>query len=362
MKFAVHQTDIDPVRDRFASEVIDEFKRHGHHLVSEKENINYVFNLVDLHAPVAYRRKDQQEFVVTFGVLTRHVSDLRSLCYTALVKTLSNLTFCVDLSNNHSVPEIYYITPEVGFVNYPFDPEKVYKSVAPVVSSHFFIRNQVVVNLPPSDQLNVHEVEQLKYHGRVLADMGFLPAPFPINELLSEDLVRHLYRLYEIKGLSYGNLSIRGSLPGINGNAFWMTARGVNKGNLKAVGKDILLVTGLNSRDGKMVVSVPPDYDPKVRVSVEAIEHYMIYSTFPKAGAVLHVHAWIDGVPCTAQNYPCGTMELAEGVIELLKKSDTPHCTAVGLKNHGLTVTGSSLKDIFKRIRNKLLTNIPMFE
>ncbi len=362
MKFAIHQTDIDPVRDKFASEIIDEFKKNGHHLVSEKEHINFVFNLIDIDAPVAYMRKAQQEFIVTFGILTRHVDDIRSLCYTALVKTLSNLTFCVDLSNNGAVPKIYYVTPEVGFVSYPFDPKRVYNSVAPVANSHFFIRNQIVVNLPPSDELNVPEVEELKHYGRVLANMGFLPAPFPINKILSEDLIKHLYRFYEIKGLSYGNLSIRGSFPGIKGNTYWMTARGVDKGNLKAVGKDMLLVTGLNPSDGKMIISVPPDHDPKVRVSVEAIEHYMIYHTFPKVGAILHVHAWIEGVTCTAQNYPCGTIELAEGVVELLKKSDTPHCTAVGLKNHGLTVTGPSLKGIFDRIKSKLLKNVPMFE
>ncbi len=362
MKFALHQTDKDPVRDKFSSEIINEFINHGHYLVSEKESLNFVFNLINIDEPKAYRRKAQQEFVVTFGVLTKRVEDLKSLCYIALVKTLSNLTFCIDLSKNEPVPTIYYVTPEVGFVSYPFDPAKVYNSIAPVANSHFFIHNQIIVNLPQSDQLNLPEIEELKHYGSVLANMGFLPAPFPINKILSKDLIKHLYRFYEIKGLSYGNLSVRGNYPGINGNTFWMTARGVNKGNLRAVGKDILFVTGINTKEGKMIVSVPSDYDPKVRVSVEAIEHYMIYQTFPEVGAILHVHAWIEGVPYTAQNYPCGTIELAEGVVELLKKSDTPHCTEVGLKNHGLTVTGPSLKGIFDRIKNKLLKNVPMFE
>ena len=69
-----------------------------------------------------------------------------------------------------------------------------------------------------------------------------------------------------------------------------------------------------------MLVSVPQLYDPRIRVSVDAIEHYMIYREFPETGAIVHVHAWIDDVLCTTQSYPCGTSELAENVVELLKK------------------------------------------
>ncbi|MEZ4822561.1 MAG: hypothetical protein R2942_09125 [Ignavibacteria bacterium] len=40
----------------------------------------------------------------------------------------------------------------------------------------------------------------------------------------------------------------------------------------------------------------------------------------------------------------CGTIELAEEVLSLLKTTDDPTSTAVGLKNHGLTITGKSLQ------------------
>jgi ribulose-5-phosphate 4-epimerase/fuculose-1-phosphate aldolase len=69
----------------------------------------------------------------------------------------------------------------------------------------------------------------------------------------------------------------------------------------------------------------------------------------------------MDGVLCTRQNYPCGTQELAEEVLNLFLQTDNPAQTAVGLKNHGLTITGPSLDEIFKRIRGKLLTQVPMF-
>jgi hypothetical protein len=205
-------------------------------------------------------------------------------------------------------------------------------------------------------------VEELRRYGGVLNNLGLLPAPFPLHEVLNQADINHLYELFEIKGLSYGNLSARDNIPEIGESTFWMTARGVDKANLKGIGQDILLVTGYDETTKEILVSVPPDHDPRVRVSVDAIEHTLIYRTFPEVGAIVHVHAWMDGVLSTLQNFPCGTQNLAEEVVTLLKQTDTPACTAVGLKNHGLTITGPDLSNIFSRIEGKLRTEVPMFE
>ncbi len=71
--------------------------------------------------------------------------------------------------------------------------------------------------------------------------------------------------------------------------------------------------------------------------------------------------AWLDDVLCTVQNFPCGTIELARDVASLLARTRRPEQTAVGLKNHGLTITGPSLEDIFDRIVGRLRTEVPMF-
>jgi ribulose-5-phosphate 4-epimerase/fuculose-1-phosphate aldolase len=94
---------------------------------------------------------------------------------------------------------------------------------------------------------------------------------------------------------------------------------------------------------------------------VDAVEHELIYRTFPAVGAIVHVHAWIDGVLCTRQNYPCGTRELASEVVRLLYQTDDPCRAAIGLKNHGLTITGESLAEIFERIGGRLVTEVKMF-
>ena len=95
-----------------------------------------------------------------------------------------------------------------------------------------------------------------------------------------------------------------------------------------------------------MVLSVPPGIEPR-RVSVDAIEHWKIYLEHPEVGAIMHVHAWVDGIAATEINYPCGTAELAEPSPSWSRAPD-PGRAIIGLKNHGLTITGPSLEEIFE--------------
>jgi ribulose-5-phosphate 4-epimerase/fuculose-1-phosphate aldolase len=108
-----------------------------------------------------------------------------------------------------------------------------------------------------------------------------------------------------------------------------------------------------------MILSVPPGVEPR-RASVDAIEHWMIYREHPEVGAIVHVHAWIPGVQATEFNYPCGTAELAGAVADIIRQSPEPGRCVVGLKNHGLTITGPSLDDIFERIEPVIEVQVPM--
>jgi hypothetical protein len=49
-------------------------------------------------------------------------------------------------------------------------------------------------------------------------------------------------------------------------------------------------------------------------------------------------------------------------VAALLATVSDPGRAAVGLKNHGLTITGNSLEEIFSRVRGKLLREVAMFD
>ena len=179
-------------------------------------------------------------------------------------------------------------------------------------------------------------------------------SPFPIEDLLSERELRHVKRLYGIGGLSYGNLSQRK-----DERRFWMSASGVDKTKLEVPGRDILLVSDYDVENGRIVLSVPPEVQPR-RVSVDAIEHWMIYQRHPDVGAILHVHAWMQGIPATDVNYPCGTQELAESVAELIDREPDPAHAVIGLRNHGITATGESLDEILDRITPRLIRQVPM--
>ncbi|MCL6594411.1 MAG: class II aldolase/adducin family protein, partial [Alicyclobacillus sp.] len=144
-----------------------------------------------------------------------------------------------------------------------------------------------------------------------------------------------------------------------DGQRFWMSASGVNKANLTKIGEDILLVKQFDAHNKAMQLSVPPHVTPR-RVSVDAIEHWMIYTEHPQVGAIVHIHAWIDGITSTEINYPCGTVELARAVAERVRAADDPARAIIGLKNHGMTITGRDLDDIFERIEGKVIPQVPM--
>jgi len=361
MKFKINKvsdcTDLLALCDVLIMSILEK----GNEQVTLAENSNFVLNIIDMDSPKAYNRKSQEEMVISIVLIKESVPDLKSICYATLVKSISNMLFCISISEGSEQLKAFGITPEVGFTEFVYSPDRMYDYMYPVISSHFVLRNKLSEDLSFNRNELIPEVEDIILFGKELGELGVLPAPFPLTKFLDKDLIDQLFRLYQIRGLSYGNLSIRNISYKIPGTTYWMTARGVDKAGLKGIGKDILLVKGYDETNGEMLVSVPPEHDPRIRVSVDAIEHYMIYKELPDVGAIVHVHAWIDGVLCTTQTFPCGTSELAKNVVELLKKTANPGRTEVGLKNHGLTITGPDIRDIFQRIRGRLNVNVPMF-
>ena len=155
--------------------------------------------------------------------------------------------------------------------------------------SRLIIDNEFMTDLEPELWNGDEITEEIKEAGQRLGDLDLLPAPFPIEDLLDERDLRHVKRLYGIGGLSYGNLSAR------KDDAALLDERQRRRQvEAREPGRDILLVSGYDEENGRMLLSVPPNVEPR-RVSVDAIEHWMIYQAHPDVGAILHVHAWMDG-------------------------------------------------------------------
>jgi len=269
--------------------------------------------------------------------------------YPMLVRTLANVVVL-------HVPGqgVWFTTMERGTYEISDDPAEVFERLAPLAKSKLVIDNEFVSDLEPDLWDGDEVTADIGLAGKRMQDLDLLPAPFPVHEYLDERDLRHVMRLYQVGGLSYGNLSARK-----DETRFWMSASGVDKSRLETPGRDILLVTDYDPDQAKMILSVPPGIEPR-RVSVDAIEHWMIYQAHPDVGAILHVHAWMDGIAATDVNYPCGTQQLAVAVADLVAREPDPAHAVIGLRNHGLTCTGDSLSEILDRVAPKVLRQVPM--
>ncbi len=360
MKFNIIENQVNGVVREATHKLVAQFLAHGHQ-VTENGDATVVFNLTTADEPRLFRRKSKSVFVVS--LMRQPVMDelqLKAVCYRTLIRTLSNLVVCLVTQEDGSI-RAYFTTPEVGFYTLPFDALAVYERIMPVVGACFATDNRLDRDLPERFRTGSPVISEVRRFAAELDTLGVLPLPFPLEDILPERDRKHLYHIFGITGASYGNLSAREAVPQFGDATFWMTGRGVDKRKLGDVGRDILLVKDFDETTGTVQCSVLPDSPDTARVSVDAVEHYLIYKEFPQVGAIVHVHAWIDGVLSTRQNYPCGTWELAREVVALLHTAPDPAHCALGLKNHGLTITGSSLEEIFQRIRGKLQISVPMF-
>ncbi len=327
-------------------------------VAGETADANFVLNSIDRESPKPFRRKSRGTFVAAVHErdgMPDQIEDSLKLEYPMLVRALANIVLCYVPGQGvwfTTMERGHYLVPENGDIDGL--ATKVVGRLMPLATSRLVIDNEWRTDLEQElwqgDQISA----EIKRAGELLGELDLLPSPFPIEDLLSERELRHVKRLYSIGGLSYGNLSMRK-----DETRFWMTASGVDKAALETPGRDIILVSGYEPAEAKMILSVPPEIESR-RVSVDAIEHWMIYQGHPNVGAILHIHAWVEGVPATDVNYPCGTAELARAVSEIIDAEPDPTRAIVGLRNHGITATGDSLLEIIERITPNLLRQVPM--
>ncbi len=334
-------------------------ERNDHSFVDDPDQASLIINVVARDRPRPFRRKAQAVFVVTVTDVDPPFGGPMEKGYPLLVRSLSNLLIGL-VPEGDALPAAHFVTPEQGHYvvsgSRPSEEffEEVYRRIHPLATCRLVVNNIYETDLDPELWSGDEVTESIARAGRKLGELDLLPTPFPMEKYLNERDQRHLKLLYGLGGLSYGNLSAR-----MDESRFWMSASGVGKSNLRVVGRDILLVKEYDPDRNAIVLSVPPEIEPR-RVSVDAIEHWMVYREHPEIGAILHVHAWMDGAPSTEINYPCGTYELGLAVADLVRRAPRPAEAIVGLKNHGLTIVGRSMDEIFGRVDGKLYQPVPM--
>jgi ribulose-5-phosphate 4-epimerase/fuculose-1-phosphate aldolase len=334
---------------RFAAEMAESLEARGWDRGEDIADADLVLNLVDPSAPKAFRRRSKGTYSATLYELPEEPAEVLKASYPLLVRSLANIVLLRVEGRG-----VWFTTMERGHYGVDDDPAETVARLLPLAQSKLVIDNEFRTDLEPELWEGDELTREIGEAGRRLDALGLLPAPFPIEELLDERDLRHVNRLYGIGGLSYGNLSARK-----DDVRFWMSASGVDKAQLDEPGRDILLVSGYDPDNARMILTVPPNVEPR-RVSVDAIEHWMIYQHHPDVGAILHVHAWMEGIAATDINYPCGTAELAGAVSDLMAAEPDPAHAVIGLRNHGITATGESLGEILDRIEPRLLRQVPM--
>ena len=358
MQYAFFGTAPTEPLERFARLLGDELERASFTLAEgDPREANLVLSLVDPDDAKPFRRGSRGTYVLAVFERAEHPEPIEESLradYPMLLRALANLV--LDYVPGEGA---WFTTMERGHYGVLAESDEelarmVIERLVPLASSRLIIDNEFRTDLEPELWDGDEITESIRDAGVRLGALNLLPNPFPIEDLLTERELRHVKRLYGIGGLSYGNLSARK-----DADRFWMSASGVDKTQLDIPGRDILLVSDYDAENGRMVLSVPPEVEPR-RVSVDAIEHWMIYREHPGVGAIVHVHAWVDGIEATDVNYPCGTEELARSVAELVRSDDDPDNAIVGLRNHGITVTGPSLEEILDRIEPRVLRQVPM--
>jgi hypothetical protein len=351
------------LRDWFTSNLKAKLLEKGYPVVQGDEPAErggIALHPIDVNAPKSFRRKNRAVFVVGIGEGEDAPEVPLATLYPLQLRSLGNIFILVVRNGTHGAAEAFVSTLEQGSYSFKYEGdddeffEQVVDRLAPLATSTLIIENEFVPDLEPVLWDGDEITKSITRAGIKLDDLKLLPSPFPLEDYLPAADLRHLKQMFNIGGLSYGNVSARK-----DDKRFWMSASGVDKSRLEEVGTEILMVTDFIPERKAMRLSVPPHVTPR-RVSVDAIEHFMIYREHPEVGAILHIHAWMEDIPSTRINYPCGTIELAAAVADLVRQAPDPGHAVIGLRNHGLTITGESLDEIFERISGKVQRQVPM--
>lgn len=164
----------------------------------------------------------------------------------------------------------------------------------------------------------------------------------------------HLYQLKlvgayasgELKGVGYGNVSIR--TPG----GFVITA--TRTGGLSVLGPEHYTeIVGVDvARNAVEFRAATAATTP----SAECMTHAMFYQADPAVGAVIHVHHlefWkrlLNRVPTTAPEVEYGTPEMANEILRLYLETDLPHRKLAAMAGHeeGVIAIGRDLDEAGK--------------
>ena len=358
------QTGSHPVTDGLYEPVCRRFSgAEQYHLLGEEST--EVADVVLAFMPdgdevdqLGIERRTYQDFIGIFFIGNSVDNDAERVvrAYELGLRCMANLAGYIELTGDG--PHDYkmtLITPERGHelvTGSPDAADELFDTLVRRSDVTYVDDNVVHTDLPEELADGTPTTRRMREIARQLDSLDLVPTAVSL-EGLSERARRRFFKVLGLKQVSYGNMSARH-----DGNSFWMTGRGVNKGNLEVIGRDIILVSGFDREDRQVHLRVPSGFDD-ARVSIDSSIHAVIYETFPNIEAMIHIHSYVDNIVFTDDHYPCGTIELCESTLDGLRLTDAPDRTILGLANHGILVTGTNLDEAWGQIEARLGALVP---
>src|SRR5918992_1727934 len=195
--------------------------RGWEHESSDPREADLVVNFIDPADPKPFRRRSRGTFVAAIHEQPTVPDDILKTNYPLLVRALANIVLCY-------VPDqgVWFTTMERGHYGVHAEngqhglAEGVIERLAPLALSKLVIDNEFRTDLEEELWEGDEVTEEIREAGVRMGDLDLLPAPFPIEDLLSERELRHVKRLYGIGGGSCGDLR-----SGKDGTRLWGTAK-----------------------------------------------------------------------------------------------------------------------------------------
>lgn len=240
---------------RFAQGLWAALEKKGYRHAPDEPAPRLVLNFASTEHPRPYRRRAQATFVLSILEAQALPGEPVQAMYPYLIRTLANMLLVYIPGE-----EAHFFTLDLGHYSEPEGEdffERLVERIHPMASATLVIKNRFEPDLEPELWEGDAFTQALRDVGKVLDSWNLLPAPFPIDKILPPEDFRHVQRLYGIGGLSYGNLSVRK-----DEKRFWMSASGVDKGDLRVIGRDILLVKDYDPAENCIVLSVPLTSNP----------------------------------------------------------------------------------------------------
>lgn len=259
-------------------------------------------------------------YLVGFKLLNDTTEEnLFNVGFNLLRKNRCNLVIANDLTHIRSGEHrALFIVPEKKSEKVNGKAE-ISKHLAALLEHRAFCKHSKSNRLSENVSINEQSLNEMKQVGAELFKEGLLPT---------------------VEGGTYGNLST------LTNNGYLMTGRNVHKGDLN---KEIVCHIEECLEVNKESVYAHVNYHGKVKPSIDSAIHGAIYRKVPEAKAILHVHTDdYFNKPLSSYNYPCGTMEERDSIVNLISKEEP----IIQMKKHGLIILDESLTDCLKQLKS----------